>query len=382
MIDNSILDKLIPIPEEEKKMQELQIKLQESGFVINNFNKGGILYIILRISVKIGIEIKQLAREILNACFIRHADEDWLELKAADFGKWRKEAVKAQGYITLHRSDPEYALQVKRGHMFKTAPDINGREYKFYALEDTVINAGETEGKVLVEAEESGSDYNLPAGTIGISMIHLEGIDSVINEEGWLYKEGAEEESIESLRSRTLAAWDEIAERTIDEKLKNVAKSVPGVLNAEIDSQHPRGQGTVDIIITGTAGEATEKLLSEVEERVAYLKGNYDDFLCKSAIIIRQDISLTVYLAKDVSTDGVVEQCSYLIENMLKLGERQELNCLYLDDIRVLLAESIRDYKRSVFTVPVVDVELTKDKVIMAGKISIQAANVGGAKDV
>lgn len=382
MIDDSILDKLIPVPDEEKKMQELQVKLQESGFVINNFNKGGILYILLRISVKIGIEIKQLARKILNACFIRHAEGDWLELKAADFGKWRKEAVKAQGYITLHRGDPDYALQVKRGHMFKTAPDINGREYKFYAVEDTVLNAGETDGKVLVEAEESGSDYNLSAGMINVSMIHLDGVDFVTNKDGWLYKEGAEEESLESLRSRTLAAWDEIAERTIDDKLKNVAKSVPGVLNAEIDSQHPRGQGTVDIIITGTAGEATEKLLSEVEERVAYLKGNYDDFLCKSATIIRQDISLTVYLAKDVSTDGIGEQCSYLIENMLKLGERQELNCLYLDDIRVLLAENIRDYKRSVFDKPEADVELTKDKVIMAGKITVEVTNVRGAKDV
>lgn len=62
-------------------------------------------------------------------------------------------------------------------------------------------------------------------------------------------------------------------------KDKKQAKTVPGVLNVEIDSQHPRGQGTVDIIVTSSAGEATETLLRKVEQAVEYLKGNYDDFL-------------------------------------------------------------------------------------------------------
>ena len=75
-------------------------------------------------------------------------------------------------------------------------------------------------------------------------------------------------------------AFEEAAERTTDAKIKNAAKTVPGVLNVEIDSQHPRGQGTVDIIVTSSAGEATETLLRKVEQAVEYLKGNYDDFLC------------------------------------------------------------------------------------------------------
>lgn len=379
MIDDTILEKVIPIPDEEKQMQEIQEKLQEEGFIINNFSKGGVFYTIIRICVKIGIELKQLARTILSGCFIRHAEGDWMVVKAADFGKFRKAAVKAQGYITVYRSNCEYALKVKKGHMFKTAADINGKEYKFYAVADAVLEAGCESGCVLVEAEESGDSYNLPENTITISMIHLESVDRVINEPGWLYREGAEEESIENLRSRTLASWDEIAERTIDEKLRNAARSVPGVLNAEIDSQHPRGQGTVDIIITGTAGEATDKLLEEVGRATEYLKSSYDDFLCRSSTIVRQDITLTLYLAKGVSTEGVREQAEYLIRNLMELSVREEMHCLYLDHIRVTLANKIKAYKRASITVPSSDIEMAKGTVIMLGELTVNVASVGGA---
>lgn len=360
MIDESVMDKIIPIPEEEKEILKIQKELVEKGFIINNFNKGGVFYHLIRISVRIGIEIKQLARSILNSCFIRHAEGESMIVKAADYGRFLREAVKATGYITIYREEFDGTLLISKGHMFKTLPDINGREYKFYAVEDTVIDAGEQVGKVLVEAEKSGTDYNLPAGKITVSMIHLGGVSSVTNEANWLYQEGAEVESIESLRERTMDAFEEAAERTTDAKIKNAAKTVPGVLNVEIDSQHPRGQGTVDIIVTSSAGEATETLLRKVEQAIEYLKGNYDDFLCRSATIVRQDIDLTIYLSKDVSTSGVKEQAEYIIENTLKLTDREDMNCLYLDSIRVALAGGISDYRKSVISKPNNDIELNE----------------------
>ena len=42
----------------------------------------------------------------------------------------------------------------------------------------------------------------------------------------------------------------------------NTAEGVSGVLFAQADCDHPQGQGTVDVIVTGTAGEATEGLLN------------------------------------------------------------------------------------------------------------------------
>ena len=88
MIDESVMDKIIPIPEEEKEILKIQKELVEKGFIINNFNKGGVFYHLIRISVRIGIEIKQLARSILNSCFIRHAEGESMIVKAADYGRF------------------------------------------------------------------------------------------------------------------------------------------------------------------------------------------------------------------------------------------------------------------------------------------------------
>lgn len=379
MISEDILDKVCPVPDEEEEMESIRSELEEEGFVINNFNKGGIFYLIIRIFVTIYIELLTLARTIINNLFVAHADEDWLEIKAPDFGKTRKEAVKAQGYVTIYRNEYQNALQITKGHMFKTLPDVNGKERKFYVLETTVIGAGEASGRVLVEAEESGTGYNLPAGKITVSMIHLDGVESVTNETGWLYLEGSDIEDVEDFRERIGESWSEVAELTTEDKLKNVARKVSGVLDVKVDAQHPRGQGTTDIIITGTGGQATDELLQRVEAATSYLKGNYDDFLYKSSTVVYQDISLTLYISKDAATEGVRESAENIIEDMMQLASREELNCLYMDDIRYALKKGITDYKRVTFAEPVADIELEKDKVVMLGSLEVSVLNVGGA---
>lgn len=379
MIDEKILDKVCPIPDEEETMEEIKEKLDEEGFIINNFNKGGIFYIIIRIFVLIYIDIKSLARSIVNNLFIKHAQGEWLEIKAADVGKKRKEAVKTKGYVTLYRDDYQNALQITKGHMFKTLPDVNGKELKFYVLDTTVIGAGEQSGKVLVEAESPGTEYNVSTGKIAVSMIYLEGVVSVSNEEGWLYEEGADIEKLEDLRIRAEDAWSELAERTIEEKLINVSRKVSGVLNVRVDAQHPRGQGTTDIIITSTSGKATDELLKKVEAATAYLKGNYDDFLYKSATIVNVNIELTLYIAKDASTDGIQQTAEKIIEKFMQLSSREELNCLYMDDIRYALKSDIETYKRVEISAPDGDLELDKEKVIMLGDIEVTVKNVGGS---
>ncbi len=379
MISEEILDKVCPVPDEDEEMERIRNELENEGFIINNFNKGGIFYLIIRIFVTIYIEIKTLARTVINNLFIKHADEDWLEIKAPDFGKTRKEAVKAQGYVTIYRNEYQNALQITKGHMFKTLPDVNGKELKYYVLETTVIGAGEESGRVLVEAEESGTSYNLSSGKITISMIHLDGVEAVSNEEGWLYLEGSDIEDIEDFRERIGESWSELAELTTEDKLKNVARKVSGVLNVEVDAQHPRGQGTTDIIITGTGGEATKELLQRVETATSYLKGNYDDFLYKSSTVIRQDISLTIYISKEASTTGVKATAEHIIEDVLQLGKREELNCLYMDDVRYALKKGIADCKRVEFSKPAADIEKEKDVVVMLGSLEVEVLNVGGA---
>lgn len=375
MIDESIIEKIIPIPDEDEEMEKVQRELEDEGFPITNFKKGGVFYHLCRLLVTIYIELKELARTILNSCFIKHAEGDWLKIKAADYSKHQKEAKAARGYVTIYRNDYSNALQVTKGHCFKTEPDAGGNELKFYCCENTVIDAGEPEGKVLVEAEAPGTYYNIAPGKITISMIHLDGVDHVVNEEDWLFEEGAEEEDLEDLRDRCMSSWAELATRTIEEKLRNAAKAVPGVLDVRIDAQHPRGQGTVDVIVTGTAGEASPELMRKVGEAIAPLKGNYEDYLVKSSEVVRQDFELVIYLAEYAATDGVDEKAQKLIEDMMALT-RGEMNILYRDSIIQVLSTNIENYRKTDIMQPSEDMVLEQDKVIMVGSITVSVRNV------
>lgn len=375
MIDESIMEKIIPVPDEDEEMEKVQGELEDEGFPITNFKKGGIFYHLCRMLVTIYIELKELARTIVNSCFIKHAEGDWLKIKAADYSKQQKEAKKAKGYVSIYRNEYNNALQVTKGHCFKTEPDAGGKELKFYCCENTVIDAGEPVGKVLVEAEEAGTYYNIAPGRITISMIHLDGVDYVTNEEDWLFEEGAEEEDLEDLRDRCMSSWAELATRTIEEKLRNAAKSVPGVLDARIDAQHPRGQGTVDVIVTGAAGEASPELIRKVGEAIEPLKGNYEDYFVKSSEVVRQDFELVIYLAEDAATDGVDVQATKLIEDMMALT-RGEMNTLYRDSIIQVLSTKIDNYRKTDILQPYDDMALEQDKVIMAGDINVTVRNV------
>lgn len=375
MIDESIMEKIIPIPDEDEEMEKVQGELEDEGFPITNFKKGGIFYHLCRMLVTIYIELKELARVIVNSCFIKHAEGDWLKIKAADYSKQQKEAKAAKGYVTIYRNEYNNALQVTKGHCFKTEPDAGGKELKFYCCENTVIDAGEPVGRVLVEAEAPGTYYNIAPGRISISMIHLDGMDYVTNEEDWLFEEGAEEEDLEDLRDRCMSSWAELATRTIEEKLRNAAKSVPGVLDARIDAQHPRGQGTVDVIVTGAAGEASPELIRRVGEAIEPLKGNYEDYLVKSSEVVRQAFELVVYLAEDAATDGVDAQAVKLIEEMMALT-RGEMNTLYRDSIIQVLSTKIDNYRKTDILQPSGDMLLGQDKVIMAGDINVTVRNV------
>lgn len=375
MIDESIMEKIIPVPDEDEEMEKVQGELEDEGFPITNFKKGGIFYHLCRMLVTIYIELKELARTIVNSCFIKHAEGDWLKIKTADYSKQQKEAKKAKGYVSIYRNEYNNALQVTKGHCFKTEPDAGGKELKFYCCENTVIDAGEPVGKVLVEAEEAGTYYNIAPGRITISMIHLDGVDYVTNEEDWLFEEGAEEEDLEDLRDRCMSSWAELATRTIEEKLRNAAKSVPGVLDARIDAQHPRGQGTVDVIVTGAAGEASPELIRKVGEAIEPLKGNYEDYFVKSSEVVRQDFELVIYLAEDAATDGVDVQATKLIEDMMALT-RGEMNTLYRDSIIQVLSTKIDNYRKTDILQPSDDMALEQDKVIMAGDINVTVRNV------
>lgn len=372
MIDKEILDEVLPVPElEELKEQKIE-ELQEEGFAVTNFHSGGIFYTLLMVVLRIRIECAELFRSILNNMFVSHASGTWLDLKLADYGKKRKKAQKARGYVTVKRSGEGDAIKIPKGHVFKTETDINGEELRFFVTENTVLQKGASSVDVIVEAEKEGSRYNVPPGQISKTLVYLGELDSISNGEDWIIREGSDTEDDESFRGRGLRSWAELSQRAIEDSFINAAESVAGVLFAQADCAHPRGQGTVDVIVTGTAGEATEGLLKEVRAAVDKIAGPYDNILVKSSQNIEQDIAVTVTIGDAALTDEEVERrVEAILTELLAVRKGRKLNELNLSDINHAIREGLSSATNVKITTPGDDVLLTKDKVITLGAVTV-----------
>ena len=372
MIDKATLDAVLPLPEIEERRDELVAELKEEGFVITNFHSGGIFYTLLMIVLRIEREFKMFLRAFLNNAFVTHASGAWLDLKATDYSKKRKKAQKAQGLVTVSRTDAEGdAVKIEKGHVFKTKKDINGEELRFFVLEATVLQQGAREVDVLVEAEMEGSRYNVPEGQITRSLTFLNGIDEITNGADWITREGSDTEDDDGLKTRTLRSWSELAARPIEDTFINAAESVPGVLFAQADCQHPRGQGTVDVIVTGTAGEATEGLLDAVREAVDKIAGPYDNILVKSSVVVPQDIEVVV-ATDDVSDDAEIKgKVASVLTELLAVRKGRKFYELTLSDINHAIRSSYTAATNVSVTTPAQDIKLDKDKVITLGAVTV-----------
>lgn len=377
MIDKDILDQVIPLPDlEDLKDQEIA-RLKSEGFAITNFHSGGIFYTLLMTILRIEIELTSLARSILNNMFVRHASGPWLDLKASDFSKKRKVAQKAQGMVTLAREEGWVeAIKIEVGQVFKTEKDIVGDELRYFVIEAAVLRKGDQTVDVLVEAETEGSRYNVPQGQITKSLTAISGIGGITNGASWLTQAGSDTEDDEGLRDRSLSAWAELAKVPLRDTYANACKGIAGVLYVDVDDHHPRGQGTVDIIVTSEAGAASEALLDKCREVAEGLKEPDSDVLVKSAEVVLQDIAITVTVPNDENQDGLPDRVKASVVDLMQLRKRKRFYELTHADIIYKVKDDISSILNVVVTTPDTDVSLATNKVIMPGEITVTVRGV------
>ena len=371
MIDETILDEILPVPDIEELREEKIAELQEEGFAITNYHSGGIFYTIMMILLRIKVELVELLRTVLSQMTISSATGGWLDLKACDYSKVRKEAQKTRGKVTLSRGEGGEAVKVPLGHIFKTSKDINGEQLRYYVLEETVLQKGVLSVDVPVEAEIAGSRYNVPKGQITETLTYIAGIDTITNGKSWLTLEGSDIEDDESFRARILRSWADLAQRPVAETYQNAAESVQGVLCARVEDQLPRGQGTIDVIVTGTAGTATGTTLAAVVSAIADIIGPCDDVLVKSSETVTQDVAVTITISTTASAEDAVAQATTAITNLFTIRTDQTLNELVHADVIHAVKSAAPAAKNVKVTVPESDMYLDVNKVILLGALNI-----------
>ena len=376
MIDKDILDEILPVPDLEELARQTIEELKAEDFVVTNFHSGGVFYTLLMIVLRIKIEFTQLLRTVLNNMFVSHASGVWLDLKLADYSKKRKKPQKTRGFVTISRESHGDAVKIAKGHIFKTAKDINGEELRFFVLETSVLQKDSLSTDILVEAEAEGSRYNVPQGQITRSLTYINGIETITNAADWITREGSDSEDDDSLRDRGLRSWSELAQVAIHDTYVNVCEAVPGVLYVKVDDQHPRGQGTIDVIVTSEAGAATEALLTEVRAACEVIKAPDDDVLVKSAETVPQPIALTVTILDSVSREGLEAKIQSAIISLLKISRARKLNELTHADIIYAVKRDVSVVRNVIVTSPAQDLFLASNKVILPGTITVTIEGV------
>ena len=222
---------------------------------------------------------------------------NWLDLHAEQVGLTRKGATKARGNVLFLRGDATGNLRIPAGRIVRTKADGAGEIYRYVTDALVVLPDGAESVAVSVTAEEYGQSSNAGVGQICELVTPVEGIGGVTNVADWLTEEGADEESDVSLRRRYAPEWQSKAGVT-RAAYEAAALSVTGVVDVHVADRHPRGEGTVDVVVMGTAGMPTASLLAAVEGALA------------DAIVINHDLLVKAPVAVGVHVKAVLELLS------------------------------------------------------------------------
>lgn len=287
------------------RIEEVQDEYQAKGWLPRrlNLNKGVVRGLIELFAWGI-YQLYQLLEATLRQGFAKHADASWLDLHADQVEQPRKQATKAKGNIEFGREGSQGNIVIPKGRILRTKPDGAGQVYRYVTMSDVVLPDGASNVLVLVEAEEYGSSSNLTAGQYLELVTPVSGISKVTVKADWLTQEGADTEADHKLAPRIPLAW--LGNNGVTKHAyESWVMPVTGVVACRVLDQHPRGQGTIDVIIKGTAGIPTNELLEAVREAI---NGNYpvnDDWEVRAPQAVAVTLSATLQCNPDTQLEEI-----------------------------------------------------------------------------
>lgn len=364
---------IIKVPEIDQMEQQIENDLKDNESKITNFRNGGVFKSLIMIFLKAIVTVYELITDVVPQIFLSDANGDWLDAKAKEYNCTRKLAQKTEGFITAKRYQlDDTPAMIPEALIIKTEMDSNGNELRYIVTEKVIMEKTETSVKVPVIAELPGAIYNVPTGAIKYPMEHVPGIDEFVNEDGWISKEGTDNETDDSLRERCENFWDELATNATTPAYEAAILKVNGVFDVEVNDMHPRGQGTIDITVIGTAGIPTDALLDDVRTVVNKVKGPYDNVLVFGPEPYYQNVDAILYIDKTYGDEAAAStEANKKILELFTLRKGKPKNKLY----KAVLTSSLMEVKYATnakINTPNDDVLLDQKQIILPGTITVQ----------
>ncbi|NVP23980.1 baseplate J/gp47 family protein [Treponema phagedenis] len=201
---------------------------------------------------------------------------------------------------------------------------VEGTDLRYKVVEKVSFTACSTFA-IPVQAEFSGSDYNIGAGfPLRVTRV-IRGLDSVAVKEDWQKELGENSESDDNYRSRIKNRWRSQTLGDTKVTYKYYAEEVAGVREAKI-IRAPRGAGSTDIIIVSVTGLPTSELLEKVKMNLYRHELMAFDVQVKAPLVT--DIEIVIeYSGDEEKADIELVAKSYV--DTLGIGGRFAVKDLY-----------------------------------------------------
>lgn len=287
--------------------------------------------------------LEEAVKMVFASSAVESGYGDYLEKRVGEMGLERKEATTAQFEVTV---------KGKKGALLKVNSIVGTSDNRLYfTLTDLTLqddgNGGGI-GKVMVEAENSGGDYNVKAGDVNYLPIKYTGITSVANEED--YNDAYDEETDEELYERYLLKVREVATSGNISHYRQWCLETTGVSYAKIyectnlEGQHENGC-VLCVIASNEHTGASDELIQTVHDYIEERRPVGAKVYIKSCTEKPIDIDAKITLSEGYTLDGVKEAYAEKVKEYLtSIGfEAQKVSIAKLG-CRLLNTDGVEDY--------------------------------------
>jgi uncharacterized phage protein gp47/JayE len=233
------------------------VSIAKGNTGLTNFKSTGVLHGFIEVLAAVVFFIYKTAiNPIYSNAALDGATGVFLSFWGLALGVVRKSDNKAAGNFTGHSFGEG---SVPAGSWIV----LDGTELRYKVTAKTAFTA-DSDFAVPVEAEFSGSDYNIGSGMpLRITRV-VNGLGSVTVPGNWQTALGENKEEDNSYRERIKNRWRSQTLGDTKETYKFYAEAVAGVRSAKI-IRTPRGPGSTDVIVASVTGLPSQELIADVE---------------------------------------------------------------------------------------------------------------------
>ena len=314
----SLISAQFPSKTQPQIVAELKALLESYDTPIDDWSVGGTVRTIMEVDAAAHADLSDYASRIAESGFTDLANDAWLDAIGRSFyNTTRKSASAARLRLELSDTANAGPFNLLPGELIASA--ATGQQV---ILDEVLtLERGGVVSAVFV-ADALGSSYNLATGSYDALATPLPGV-RVEHKANAYIDTGADAETDSSYRKRLKARWGALGEGGTRDRYIFLALSAdPAITKVRVLDDHPRGQGTVDVVVAGD-GPLGESVLESVKSAVLPFVPLTADVQVLSAVSVAVSVSASVTVRSSYKTIAQAQNIADFatLQNSFDIGQ-------------------------------------------------------------